>query len=288
MAARRMLASDFNQRRVKDSWTRIAELEDFQAFTNFVNYTGNVNHQRFGPFVMTQVKKSYPEVEQEAGLDAPRRAPVVIFLDEGNSQKFVSLYKPSDDIVFVWSFANPPANPPKFRQTRGIVTTDGDPELESDVIMTAATLGFAASYIAETGNPIQFDMDPLEAPKEPEKARQFEATVARMDAAVAAWLEKKGKAPGAVKSGVSPGYTQGAVIMGVYTLAGKTAPQTVSAPVLSVKGQALWEKIRTLSVPQYTGRGAYTGFVDNRNTEGDTNPVGPRSTARFLVRNPQG
>jgi hypothetical protein len=284
MAAKRMLASDFNQRRVKDGWTRVAELSDFQAFTNFVNYTGNANHQRFGPFVMTQVKKFYPEVEQEADLNAPQRAPIAIFLDEAASQKFVSLYKPSDDVVFVWSFANPP----KFRQTRGIVTTDGDPELESDVIMTAAALGFAASYIAETGNPIQFDMDPLEAPKEPERARQFEATVARMDAAVTVWLEKKGKAPGAVKSGTSPGYTQGAIIMGVYTLAGKTAPQTVSAPVLSEKGQALWEKIRTLSVPQYTGRGAYTGFVDNKNTEGDTNPVGPRSTARFRAPEPTG
>jgi hypothetical protein len=107
-----------------------------------------------------------------------------------------------------------------------------------------------------------------------------------MDGAVAAYLTKKGIAPSNVKAGVSPGYSQGAIIMGVYTLAGKSAPQQVSAPVLSDKGKALWEKIRTLSVAQYTGRGAYTGFVDNKNTEGDTDPVGPRSTARFRAPAP--
>jgi hypothetical protein len=37
---------------------------------------------------------------------------------------------------------------------------------------------------------------------------------------------------------------------------------------------------------QYTGRGAYTGFVDNKNTVGDTDPVGPRSTARFVAPAP--
>jgi len=111
--------------------------------------------------------------------------------------------------------------------------------------------------------------------------KDFEAVVGRMDAAVAAYLARKGKIPQQVKPGMSPGYSQGAIIMGVYALAGKDAPKTVAAPVLSPKGQALWEKIRTLGVSQYTGRGAYTGFVDNKNTEGDTDPVGPRSTARF-------
>jgi len=284
MAAKRMIASDFDQRRVKDGWARLAALGDFQAFTNFVNYSGNVNHQRFGSHIMTLVKKAYGEVEKEAGPEALNRGPVEIFLDEAGSQKFVSVSKPADNVVFVWSFANPPAV--TFRRTKGIVSNDGDPEMEADVIMTAASLGFAASYIAKTKNPLQFDMDPLEASKDPATAQRFEAIVGRIDAAVAAYLEKTGRAPGRVKSGASPGYTQGAVIMGVYTLAGKDAPQSISAPVLSPKGQALWEQIRTLSVPQYMGRGAYTGFVDNKNTEGDTNPVGPRSTARFRAPKP--
>lgn len=284
MAAKRLLSSAFNARRLKDGWTRIDELSDFQAFSNFVNYSGNENHKRFGSYVMTQVRQAYPEVQKEAGPEALNQDPIAIFLDESVNQKFVSLLKTAEDVVFVWSFEKPWVK--TFRHTKGIVTNDGDPELEADVIMTATTLGFASSYIAETGNPIEFDMDPLEAPKEPAKVKHFEAIVGKMDTAVAAYLTKKGKRPGEVKAGLSPGYTQGAVIMGVYTLAGKDAPRTVSAPVLSEKGKTLWERIRTLSVAQYTGRGAYTGFVDNKNTEGDTDPVGPRSTARFRAPTP--
>ena len=284
MVVKRLLSSDFNAKRLKDGWTRIAELSDFQAFTNFVNYSGNANHRRFGSYVMEQVKKAYPEVQNEAGPEALNQGLIAVFLDESGNQKFVSLLKTAENLVLVWSFANPPIV--TFRRTKGIVTNDGDPELEADVVMTAAALGFAGSYIAETGNPIQFDMDPLEGPKEPARAKHFEATVGKMDTAVAAYLIKKGKLPSQVKAGLSPGYSQGAIIMGVYTLAGKGAPQTVSAPVLSEKGKALWENIRTLSVAQYTGRGAYTGFVDNKNTEGDTDPVGPSSTARFRAPAP--
>ena len=58
------------------------------------------------------------------------------------------------------------AKPPTLtlRRTKGIVTSDGDPELEADVTMTAAALGLAASYIVDTKQPIQFDMDPLKRP----------------------------------------------------------------------------------------------------------------------------
>src|SRR4030095_16933027 len=118
MAARRMLASDFDAKRVKDGWIPIAELSDFQAFTNFVNYSGNDNHKRFGSFVMAQVKKAYPEVQREAGPEAPDQGPITLFLHEGGNQKFVSLLKKSENVVLVWSFANPPVV--TFRRTRGI------------------------------------------------------------------------------------------------------------------------------------------------------------------------
>jgi hypothetical protein len=172
-----------------------------------------------------------------------------------------------------------------FRRTKGIVTDDSssDPMKEADVIMTAAVLGFAGSYIATSKNPIQFDMDPLDTTDQ-KKTTDFNTTVAKMDAAVAAYLTKEGIAPSPVHARVSPGYTEGAVIMGVYTLAGQKAPQSVSAPKLTEKGEALWKKIATVApeIPQYTGRGAYTGFVDNPNTEGDlTSPVGPLSTVRM-------
>ncbi len=55
-----------------------------------------------------------------------------------------------------------------FRRTTGIVSNlpSSDPKTEADLIMTAAALGFAASYI-EKDQPIQFDMDPLDV-HEPE------------------------------------------------------------------------------------------------------------------------
>lgn len=48
-----------------------------------------------------------------------------------------------------------------FRRTKGIVTDSdlSDPKKEADVIMTAAALGFAASYV-KNGTPIRFDIDP--------------------------------------------------------------------------------------------------------------------------------
>jgi hypothetical protein len=188
-----------------------------------------------------------------------------------------------------------------IRRTSGIVS-DGvasDPAREADVITTAVALGLAGDYIATYGKPLQFDMDPLDAGGSTDRSKfeQFTTAVARMDAAVNAYLTKKNLAPGHVHAGLSPGYWQGAMIMGVYRLAGKEAtpserPDLISppleAPVLSEKGQALWDSIRTVSssTPQYTGRGAYTGFVDNKNTVGNTDPVGPRSTARFVAPAP--
>ncbi|MFD1559654.1 hypothetical protein ACFSHT_29115 [Paraburkholderia silviterrae] len=285
MAAKTLRLSAFNAKRLQEGWTRIAELSDFSAFTNFVNYSANENHARFGSFVMKQVKDIYLEVQKQAGPEARNPGPIAFILDEGVNQKFVSLVKTTEDTVLLWSFDRAPFT--AFRRTKGIVSNDGNPETEADVIMTAVTLGFAGAYIAESGSPIQFDMDPLEGAKEPAKTKQFEGIVGKMDSAVAAYLTKTGKLRSEVKAGLSPGYSEGAVIMGVYSLAGKNGPKSVSAPVLSEKGKALWEKIRTLSVAQYTGRGAYTGFVDNKNTEGDTDPVGPRSTARFRTPRPR-
>jgi hypothetical protein len=188
-----------------------------------------------------------------------------------------------------------------LRRTKGVVTdsASSDPGKEADVIMTAAALGLAGDYIATTKSPLQYDMDPLDAnnPKEQPKTALFNTTVSKMDAAVAAYLTKKNRAPSQVRGGLSPGYWQGAMIMGVYVLAGREQPKParpsdvaspLAAPVLSVKGQALWDKIRTVSpsTPQYTGRGAYTGFVDNKNTVGNTDPVGPRSTVRMVAPAP--
>jgi len=81
-----------------------------------------------------------------------------------------------------------------FRSTKGIVTNDGDPAVEADVIMTAAALGFAGSYIATTKNPIQFDIDPLVAESDREWTSLFKATVQKLDAAVGAYLKTLARA----------------------------------------------------------------------------------------------
>jgi hypothetical protein len=183
-----------------------------------------------------------------------------------------------------------------LRRTQSIVSDEprSDPVTDADVIMTAAALGLAADYIATARQPLQFDMDPLEAGRDRSKLATFEQTVAKMDVAVAAYLTRVGLAPAHVQAGLSPGYWQGAMIMGVYALAGQRPPSATDpgsvasplvAPVLSEQGQRLWDAIQAVSpaTPQYTGRGAYTGFVDNNNTVGNTAPVGPRSTIRMVA-----
>ena len=210
----------------------------------------------------------------------------MIYLDQADGQFLVSLSKKFDDVTYVWpawqSEEARRVHEPALRRTRGIVTDSpsSEPRKEADVIMTAAALGFAGDYIATTKRPLQFDMDPFDAddPKEKTRTALFHSTVAKMDAAVAAYLTRKGLAPSEVRSGLSPGYWPGATIMGVYALAGQETPQPekpcaagspLVAPVLSAKGQELWDRIRTVAptIRQYTGRGAYTGFVDNKNTE---------------------
>jgi hypothetical protein len=172
-----------------------------------------------------------------------------------------------------------------FRRTKGIVTNSesSDPQKEADVIMTAVALGFAAAYVKE-GTPIRFDLDPRDKAKDYDR---FKSVVVKIDRAVVDYLRQNNLEPaGMVNAGLAPDYQKGAVIMGVYKLADRLAPESISDPVLSKKGQALYDKIKNQQLTQYTGRGAYTGFVDNNNTEGNTDPIGPRPTARFLTADP--
>jgi hypothetical protein len=167
-----------------------------------------------------------------------------------------------------------------FRTTRGIVsdTADSDPGKEADVMMTAVTLGLAASYIAETGKGMRFDAEPK---ADNSDLNALNATVTKMDRAIKAYFLKKGKIASQTVAGEAPRYDKGAVIMGVYKMAGQTAPNQVFAPVLSDQGKRLWQRIYAKKVDYlYVGRGAYTGFVDN--PAGD--PIGPLSTVRTSVQ----
>jgi hypothetical protein len=167
-----------------------------------------------------------------------------------------------------------------FRLQESIITDDGkNLQREADVIMTAAVLGFATARV-KNGDPVRFEIDPKNKATEFEK---FTHIVAKVDKATTNFLRRtKAEPKGSVHAGLASDYTKGAVIMGVYLLAGQTAPQSVAAPELSKSGAALYNKIISGKFPQYVGRGAYTGFVDNRNTTGNRDPVGPKSTVRFL------
>ena len=139
-----------------------------------------------------------------------------------------------------------------FRRTRGIVTDSdlSDPRKEADVIMTAAALGFAASYVAN-GTPIRFDINPEDGA---EGFTGLQAVVGKIEKAVVDYLMRNNLEPaGKVNAGLAPDYSKGAVIMGVYALANQSAPVSVSDPALSVKGQALYDKIKNLELTQYTG-----------------------------------
>jgi hypothetical protein len=174
-----------------------------------------------------------------------------------------------------------------FRCTAGIVsdTPQSDAAKEADVIMTAVMLGFSASQI-KNNHPVRFDTDPGDPIGD---IKKYYDAVSQISHAVEAYFVAKGLLPrGSVGFDLAPNYSKGAVVVGVYKIAGHPTPVSVSDPVLSPKGQALYKQIaeQSSSTPQYIGRGAYTGFVDNRNTTGNTDPVGPRSTVRFLTANP--
>lgn len=81
------------------------------------------------------------------------------------------------------------------------------------------------------------------------------------------------------------GFSASLVQQGGYELAGVGRPPGGNSQPsgLTPKGRELWEKIRRGQVPQYTPVGAYAGFVDDHNAEGDTDPVGPMPAVRFLV-----
>ena len=103
MTAKRSSIAEFQKRRTREGWTLVAEYANFQGLANFKRYTGDKAHARFGPYAMGQVEKFYPEVEREAGPAAPNQGPVAIFLDEGESQFFVSAVRQAEDYVLTWS-----------------------------------------------------------------------------------------------------------------------------------------------------------------------------------------
>src|SRR4051794_10387391 len=120
-----------------------------------------------------------------------------------------------------------------FRGAQSILTNSASSDVgaEADVIMTAALLGFAASRVMADSS-VRFDLDPLDA-RDAAAWQEFQTVVSKIDTAVADHLDKTGRAPSSkVHSGTAPDYAKGAVIMGVYQLAGQSAPASVSDPVL--------------------------------------------------------
>ena len=177
-----------------------------------------------------------------------------------------------------------------FRQSVGIISPAGDPKVEADVIMTATQLGFVAWRLgdpADAGStlapletsPVRFDADPgtIENPISTADVDQLVTGVARLQRAVAAYL---GTASPPITAGLAGGWSEGACIMGVYSAAGQTAPDDIAKlQQLSDAGTKRWKQIAAgKDVAQYTGRGAYSGFVDDPNGQV---LAGPLSSARF-------
>jgi hypothetical protein len=200
-----------------------------------------------------------------------------------------------------------------FRNTSGIFTNASNPTDDADVIMTAVLLGFTAEHFIKDQR-VRFDMDPADfaaldrVEKTSEQAKRtprdeiiqkwndFCMVSQRIETAVNDYVKdfkEQDDRQQKVLADLAPDYGRGAVIMGVYRLADQTAPVTITDPVLSFEGKILYNKIVNKDNPenkfQYIGRGAYTGFVDNKNGSFDPKtkenisdkPVGPLSTARF-------
>lgn len=93
---------EFNQRRQREHWTRIDQFGgDLDAFSKFVADANNSSHQRFGAYAMTQVKAFRGEVETKVG-NARGAGSFMIYLDQADTQLFVSLSKKFDDATYVW------------------------------------------------------------------------------------------------------------------------------------------------------------------------------------------
>lgn len=186
-----------------------------------------------------------------------------------------------------------------FRQTTGIVSDNGDPQAEADVIMTTTLLGFCAWRLGdpadasstlkpmETG-PLRFDADAgrLGSPVSTDTVEDLLDVVGRVQRAVSAYL---GTVNNRVVAGLAGGWSDGAAIMGVYHAVGQTAPENIAA--LEVLSDSAKGRLAFIADPnnkgQYTGRGAYSGFVDGPVTgpQGPSIVAGPLSTARFWASN---
>lgn len=178
-----------------------------------------------------------------------------------------------------------------YRRTNGILTNDAAaPEAEADYIVASAIVGHSIQQI-KAGVDVQFSMEPTDEDPKPEK---WETEWGKLQQAAQKIGELAAKEVGPdshrVKAGTAVDHGVGAVIVGIYGLAGHEKPTAadIRHPEnnLSPKGAVLYDKIKQHDRDpdyQYIGRGAYTGFVDNPNTVGDTDPVGPLSSARFHV-----
>ncbi|WP_271952476.1 hypothetical protein [Ruegeria faecimaris] len=178
-----------------------------------------------------------------------------------------------------------------YRRTSGILTNGGaDPKLEADYIVAAAIVGHSIEQIRANVD-VQFSMEPSdEMPRSDKWSRewdQLQQAAQKIGQLAALEIDMQGHS---VRAGTAVDHKTGAVIVGVYGLAGHEPPTEgdIRHPEhhLSDKGQVLYDEIKQRDrdpAYQYIGLGAYTGFVDNGNVEGDTDPVGPMPSARFHI-----
>jgi hypothetical protein len=178
-----------------------------------------------------------------------------------------------------------------FRRTKGILSDDTDPVKDADVIMTAAILGLAAEWVKtplrtpfiprfpgeQQYEPIRFDIDPEDAnPYDRNKGEawdKFITVVKKLRSVINLYLKIEPQTY-TVDKWVTPDFIPGKAI--------GADGKVITEDRISPEGRELYKKIVTGSIVQYTGRGAYTGFVDNPKGM----PVAPLSTVRFKAPEP--
>lgn len=182
----------------------------------------------------------------------------------------------------------------EFRHTKGILTdsSTSDPVLDADFIVSAMVTGFAIQRL-QSNCDVQFDIAPKEAGDDDAKWQrqldQLDKVAQAIGDAAKTFLGVQTGNPN-VRAGTAVDHRQGAVIVGIYGIAGHERPTTgdIQDPTdaLSVGGKVLFDLIKTKDEDpsyQYVGRGAYTGFVDDIGTQEGAHPIGPLSSVRTAI-----
>ena len=146
----------------------------------------------------------------------------------------------------------------------------GMPTADADIIVTAAVLGFSAGLL-EAGKPVRFDVD---GEASDDDWRQLVAAVEKTNRVLGLYANAAAK----VVAGHAPVWTNGSVITGAKGKDGIEFDER-HMKAFAAAGPQMAAIVTDVSQGGYQGRGAYTGFTYNPDTQTAT----MMSTYRALV-----